>query len=126
MRISATIKLLDDLWFPASLPFDKKRLAENIDRLIHHVGIDLVTLKKDLVEETTLGRGTQILNLSPYATVVQSLLNQELSKFQRCLMRSKQEFKVYIPKEMTLPSTIDPCRLKNVVFADGRRANMPG
>ena len=125
MRISAIIKLLDDLWFPASLPSDKKKLAENIDRLIRHVGIDLVTLKEVLVEETTLGRGTQILNLSPYSTIVQSLLNQEPSKFKKFLMRSKQKFKVYIPKEMNLPSTIDSSRLKNVVFADDR-VNMPG
>lgn len=124
VRISAIIKLLDDLWLPASLPFDKKRLAENIDKLIRHVGIDLDGLHEVLVQETKLGRGTQILNLSPYATVVQSLLNQEPFKLQRCLMRSNQEFRVYIPKEMTLPPTIDPSRLKNVVFADGR-ANLP-
>ena len=120
IRISAMIKLLNDLWLPASLPSDKKRLAENIDRLIRHVGIDLDRLQEMLVQETKLGRGTQILNLSPYATVVQSLLNQELSKFQRYLMRSNKEFKVYIPREMTLPSTIDPSRLRNVVFDDGR------
>jgi ppGpp synthetase/RelA/SpoT-type nucleotidyltranferase len=123
MRISATIKLLDDLWLPASLPSDKKKLAENIDRLIRHVGIDLGALKEVLVEEKRLGRGTQILNLSPYATVVQSLLNQEPSKFKQYLIRSKQEFKVYIPREIILPSTIDPSQLKNVIFADDR-ANM--
>ena len=117
VRISKIIKLLDDLWPPASLPSDKKRLAENIDNLIRHVDIDLNGLHEILVEETKLGRGTQILNLSPYTTVVQSLLNQEPSKFTRCLKRSKQEFRVYIPKEMTLPPTIDPSQLRNVVFA---------
>ncbi len=120
MRISKIIALLNDLWIPASLPSDKKRLAENIDRLIDHVGIDLDTLRKILVKETKQGRGTQILNLSPYATVVQSLLNQEPSKFQRYLMRSNKDFKVYIPKEITLPTTIDPARLKNVIIADNQ------
>ena len=124
LRISEIIRLLDDLWPPASLPFDKKRLAENIDKLIRHVGIDLDGLHKILVQETKLGRGTQILNLSPYTTVVQSLLNQEPSKLKRYLIKSKQEFRVYIPKEMTLPPTIDPSLLRNVVFADGW-ANLP-
>jgi len=117
VRISEIIKLLDDLWPPASLPSDKKRLAENIDKLISHVGIDLDGLHNILVQETKLGRGTQILNLSPYTTVVQSLLNQEPSKLTRYLKRSKQEFRVYIPKEMILPPTIDPSQLRNVVFA---------
>lgn len=117
MRISAIIKLLDDLWLTTSLPYDKKRLAENIDTLIRHVCIDLDVLHKALIKETELGRGTQTLNLSPYATVVQSLLNQEPSKMRRYLIRSSKKFRVYIPDEMILPSTIDPSRLKNVVFA---------
>ena len=124
MGISDIIKLLNDMWHPASLPSDKKRLAENIDRLIRHVGIDLNSLHNILVEETKLGRGTQILNLSPYSTVVQSLINQEPSKLKGYLMRSNQKFRVYFPKEMTLPPTFDPSRLKNAVFAGGC-ANFP-
>ena len=120
LRISAIIKLINDLWPPASLPSDKKRLAENIDRLIFHVGIDSDALQEILARETKLGRGTQILNLSPYSTIVQSLLNQELSKFKRYLMRSNKTFKVYIPNEISLPPAIDPSRLRNVVFGYGR------
>lgn len=115
-RISAIIKLLDDLWPAVALPYDRKRLAENIDTLIRNVGIDLDTLRQALLKETKLGRGTQTLNLSPYATVVQSLLNQELSKMKGFLMRRNQKFKVYIPTEINLPPSLDPSQLENAVF----------
>jgi hypothetical protein len=124
MRISLVIKLLDDLWLPASLPYDKKRLAENIDTLINCVGIDLEDLNKALIKETELGRGTQTLNLSPYATVVQTLLNQETKKMKNYLTQSNRKFKVFIPNEIIPPPTIDFSQIKNVIFA-GSGFNLP-
>lgn len=119
LRISSVIKLLDDLWLPTSLPYDKKRLAENIDTLINCVGINLENLKKALIKETELGRGTKTLNLSPYSIVVQTLLNQEIGKMRKYLMQNNRKFKIFIPNEIIPPPTIDFSQLKNVVFVAG-------
>lgn len=102
-RITAVIDLINELWQPISLPNDKKRLAENIDSLLTNVKIDSATLRKVLVKETELGRGTKILNLSPYATIVQSLLNREPRKMKTYLTGRKHSFKIYIPREVELP-----------------------
>jgi hypothetical protein len=115
-RISTIIKLLNELWPAVALPYDKKRLAENIDNLIRNVGVDLQTLQKILLKETGLGKGTNTLNLSPYATIVQSLFNQELKKMKKYLTGRNREFKVYLPRELELPPSISLVHLKNAIL----------
>lgn len=116
-QISTIIDLLNELWPPIALPSDKKRLAENINNLISNVGIDLELLHAILLEETRLGRGANTLNLSPYAIVIQSLFNQQLTKMKRYLTGRNRSFKVFIPSELELPPSLDPATLKNAIRA---------
>jgi ppGpp synthetase/RelA/SpoT-type nucleotidyltranferase len=116
-RISTIIKLINELWPAEALPYDKKRLAENIDNLIRNVGIELQTLQEILLKETELGKGTKTLNLSPYATIVQSLFDQELEKMKNYLTRRDRRFKVYLPIELELPPSISLARLKNAILS---------
>ncbi len=118
-RISATIQILDELWPPVQLPHDKKRLAENVDNLIRNVGIDLKSLRRIIMKETELGRGTNILNLSPYFAIIQSLFNQELRKMKKYLTRGDRRFKIIIPKELELPPSLQFIRLTNAIMLDG-------
>ncbi|MGO9568594.1 MAG: hypothetical protein ACLP5H_13730 [Desulfomonilaceae bacterium] len=115
-RISAVIQLLNDSWPPASLPEDKKRLAENIDNLIQNVGIDLDRLREVIRKETSLGRGTETLNLSPYLSIVQSLFNQELQKMSRYVTGRNRNFKIFIPRELELPASLQAVQLTNAVL----------
>ncbi len=117
-RISTIIKLLNELWPAVALPYDKKRLAENIDNLIRNVGVDLQTLQELLLKETELGKGTKTLNLSPYGTIVQSLFNQELEKMKNYLTRRDHRFKVYLPRELELPPSISLAHLKNAILSE--------
>jgi ppGpp synthetase/RelA/SpoT-type nucleotidyltranferase len=115
-RISSIIRMVNDLWNPSDLPQDTKRLAENVDNLIQHVRIDLPRLREVLRTETELGRGTKILNLSPYSTIIQSLLNQESSKMINYLTGRSQPFKVYIPRELEMPPSLNLARLPNALI----------
>jgi len=115
-RISKTIKLINELWPDHALPADKKRLAENIHNLIRNLKIDLQTLNSILSKETELGNGTKILNLSPYGIVIQSLLNQEPDKMAEFLSSVDCKFKVYLHKEINIPSSINKNELKNAIF----------
>lgn len=122
--ISKIIKLINKLWSPVLLPHDKKRLAENINNLIRNVGIDLKTLQSILIKEEELGKGPKTLNLSPYTTIIQSLFNQEPEKMKRYLTESDKardkkrdnKFKVYLPKELELPPSINSAHFKNAVM----------
>lgn len=117
-RISTIIKLINELWPAEALPYDKKRLAENINNLIRNVGIDLQTLREILLQETGLGRGTKTLNLSPYATIVKSLFNQELDRMTSYLTGHDHRFKVYLPRELELPPSISLAHLKNAILSE--------
>ncbi len=115
-RVSAIIKLLNELWPPVSLPNDKKRLAENIDKLIRNVGVDLASLCELIHKETELGRGTNTLNLSPYSSIIQCLFNQEFRKMEKYLTGRHREFKVFIPSELELPSSLQSAELRNAIM----------
>ncbi|MGD9506523.1 MAG: hypothetical protein AB7W37_16565 [Syntrophobacteraceae bacterium] len=116
-RVSAIIQLLNDLWPPELLPRDKKRLAENTNELIRAVGIDVESLRKILLEETHLGRGAKTLNLSPYCSIIRSLLNQAFDKMEKYLTGPDRKFKVFIPREVELPSSLQSSQLRNAVVS---------
>jgi Region found in RelA / SpoT proteins. len=118
-RISEIIELMNELWSPDVLPKDKKRLAENIDKLINNIGIEIKILKKIMIKETELGRGTKTLNLSPYSTVIQSIFNQNEKKLISYLIGRKKEFKIYIPSEIKIPESLLDKELKNAIIDKG-------
>ncbi len=115
LRISAIIKLMTELWPPASLPRDKKRLAQNVYALINSVGVDVDSLRKIIVRETRSGRGAKTLNLSPYCSVVQSLLSREPEKMKAYLTGRERSFKLFVPRELELPQSFQGVELRNVV-----------
>jgi len=115
-RISAIIAFLNDSWTPSRLPQDKKRLAENLDKLLQSVHVDLNRLREILHTETNLGRGTKTLNLSPYLSIVQSLFNQEFEKMRRYVTGRDHKFKIFLPRELQLPTSLQSGRLNNIIL----------
>ena len=99
-RISEIIRMVNELWDANDLPENKKRFAENIYYLIKAVDIDLPRLREILQIETELGKGTKILNLSPYSIIIQSLLNQESVRMINYLTGRSKPFKVYITTDL--------------------------
>ena len=90
--------------------------AENIYYLIKAVDIDLPRLREILQIETELGKGTKILNLSPYSIIIQSLLNQESVRMINYLTGRSKPFKVYITTDLEMPPGLDLARLTNAVI----------
>ncbi len=124
--VMSTISFVNELWPAFALPKDKKRLAENINSLVHAVGIALPALKHAIETETKLGRGTQTLNLSPYAVILQTLFNQMQEKFIEYLKGNDKRFKVYLHQELELPDSIDRALLKNAVSCNVRTSQTEG
>jgi hypothetical protein len=117
-RISAIIQLLNRFWPKEALPGDKKRLAENVDRLIRKIGVDIETLGEIIDKENYIGRGANTLNLSPYTCIIQSLFMQESQKMTHYLTgrEDKGGFRVFIPRELELPASFQTVQLKNVIL----------
>lgn len=120
-RISSIIRMAKKFWPPEALPGDTKRLAENIERLMTRVGIDLKRLEEVLAAEAELGRGSKTLNLSPYSAVVQSLLNQETSKIVGYLKAAKGDFNVYMASDLEIPVGVDLAMARNAVYDPSRQ-----
>lgn len=104
LKINKIIKLLNYIWEPADLPHDKKRLAENIHCLLSAVCLSTNDLKNLLIKEMDEGRGPRLLNLSPYAIIVQTLINTVPEKMIFFFNCNKSKFKLYIPEELQIPA----------------------
>jgi hypothetical protein len=63
-------------WDKVLLPNDMKRLAENTRDLLNYLSQNLDWLKNIIQLETADGRGSNIMNLSPYWIVVQSIIKE--------------------------------------------------
>ncbi len=109
-RKTASLKtfifLLGDLWQKEDLPANVRRLAENIMHLAELVKIDANELRRLLEQEREQGRGPLTLNLTPYGSVLQTLLARKRAELSDALSR-KQRHLVIIPRELELPEGVD-------------------
>lgn len=117
-NLTNIVSFLNEVWQATTLPKDRTRLAENINTLISVIDVNLDELRDVINAETVQGRGTHILSLSPYAIIIQSLFNQKPNKLIGYLTSPKttKKFKVYLHKELELPSTMDVSQLRNAVL----------
>ena len=114
--VRETIALLKSMWEPGDLPEDLRRLAENVNGLCRALSLDLEELRALLDEETQEGRGTQTLNLSPYAVVVQSLARRRWDKLKSLMDDENARATVLLPAEVELPEELDRSALRNAVL----------
>jgi hypothetical protein len=103
------IEVVTVLWPSNELPNDVRRLAENIMELAGMVKLDANHFKEFMEVEAAAGRGPRILNLSPYGSVIQSLIDQKPSEFESGLERRAQlpSYKmrpILITKELVVPA----------------------
>ncbi len=109
------IALLKVQW-PDELPKDIRRLAQNITGLLTALRLEVNRLAEILAKEKNHLGGSLPLNLSPYATVVQSLLRQEHAKMMKLLTDGRQRVRVLIPSEVELPKEFDRTQCRNAIF----------
>lgn len=102
-KINQMITLLSRHWDDADLPVDRRRLAQNIIGLLNSLNISLTELNTIMLEETNLGRGAKIRDLSPYLIIVQTLHNIKNVEFLRYLRKKDGKHKILIATELNLP-----------------------
>ena len=113
-RARSIARLLQEQWDRARLPDDVKRLATNVQQMIETMDISVARLRKILEEESRAGRGPLTENLSPFGTLVQSLIYQEPKAMLRLLRTPHRGFTIWMPSELHLPEEFDPSRFRDV------------
>lgn len=79
------------------LPFDLRRLAEAVFRLLGFMEAGLDDLRGWIDAEEAAGRGFALRDLSPYAIILQSAMSQKPAAFHR---RARSNEKLFLPPEV--------------------------
>ncbi len=107
-------KLLIDFWEVDRLPKDLIRLVDNVIQLLKTLDISIEVLESDLKQEAKQGRGNLILNLSPYLSILQTIINLQTLKIKSYLNKDKKN-KILIPNEIDVSKILDCIDGKNVI-----------
>lgn len=109
----ATRELIDVLaWLAATweadfLPPDQLRLARGVVELTQGLKISIQQVQEMVAAETRQGRGAQLLNVSPYGAILQSILLQAPEVIERFVCEFEgSRFKLFVPQEVSLPPSI--------------------
>jgi hypothetical protein len=104
LATGATIKNLKTRWTdPDTLPRNLARLAENIQNLARIFRIEVSALWGALDSATAAGRGAALINVSPYAAVLESLIAARgASLFEPLAHRNNRNY-LFVPEEVALP-----------------------
>jgi len=100
-------------WDKDFLPKDLKRLAENTQNLLSYLSQDLYWLINIIESETAAGRGSNIMNLSPYWIIVQTIIEKIgwenfLKQIDKTLKKKWGNKKIFlIIKELERPENIN-------------------
>lgn len=94
-------EFLKTYWDEERLPDDLIRQSENVLELINKLNINLDELIRIIENENKLNRGSKTLNLSPYLSIIQSIIYQNPELIKKFLLKSKKE-KIFISNDVDL------------------------
>ena len=97
------------------LPTDLRRLTDIVHGLLKFMNANLEDLRQWIVDETALGRGTQVTDLSAYSIILQSAMNQNPTSFVAGLNEPRTRQKVFVTDEVTVPASINLAKNPKVV-----------
>jgi ppGpp synthetase/RelA/SpoT-type nucleotidyltranferase len=92
-HVLEVLSFVERHWDASQLPKDRVRLAENIVELMKALRVDLSELEGALDKESAEGRGDVTLNLSPYATLLQTILKRFPEKVAEFLKGKERDTK---------------------------------
>ena len=99
-RMNEIKDLLIKKWDEAQLPDDLTRLSGNVNMLLKKSRISVTFLEKILDAEFDVGRGAETLELSPYFTILQAIINQNPDAANNFFSSVGSGKKMAMPSEM--------------------------
>jgi ppGpp synthetase/RelA/SpoT-type nucleotidyltranferase len=95
-------KLIIDSWDSEDLPADTLRLSRTVFDLLKALGLSVKELEIILAAETGVGKGVKTRDLTPYTIILQSIINQKPDFIKKFDSNTKNRFKIFLPKEVSL------------------------
>ena len=117
-KLVSIIKLIKSYWKKNQLPNDLTRLADSVNSLITSLNINIYELKKIMDKETKDGRGAKLLNLSPYGSIVQSIIKVDEKRIQNFLDDNDSKFRLLLTNEMDIPESLIIKDSEKIIFID--------
>lgn len=114
--VRKSIDIIKKNWDRENLPQDIRRLAENIINACKLTNTDLDVLDEMLLAKKEQRGGNHPLNTSPYATVLQYMIEDNEKVFLKAIAAPNKRIKVLIPSELNLPAALDREKSVNAVF----------
>ena len=103
--LAATIQSLKARWTePGTLPHNIQGLAHNVIDLGKTLRIQLQDIWASLDTATAAGRGAKLLDLSPYAAILDALVAERKAPLFAPLAHRNNERHLFVPNEIDLPA----------------------
>lgn len=109
-RQCAVREFLIDTWPQEMLPSDLLTLTKKLDAFMNVVQMRLGELRTIMETETNAGRGVQLLNLSPYLAILQSIILQSpdtIKKYIDCVENNSRLPRLFLPREIDMGTLSD-------------------
>ena len=103
-------------WNRDLLPRDCRRISENVSNLLHHLKISVEEIQDLLDSEIKVGKGTKILDLSPYFIILKTIIDRNPDKLKEFCPDSNSKGKIVIPLEFDIAS-LNQINLKLFTFS---------
>lgn len=104
-EIASVIAQIKSPWTElGTLPANFQGLAKNVIDLSDRLRVSLEEVWDILDAATATGRGAKLLNLSPYAAILEALINERGGDIFKPLLHVKNKSFVFVPGEITLSS----------------------
>lgn len=100
-------EFLEASWGPDMLPDDMITTSRGIKRLIEELDVDIAEVRRYVREETDARRGTEILDLSPFFIILQSIINRAPEKIRGFMSGEDTGYRIPLPPEVDL-GAIEP------------------
>lgn len=113
------LQQIEGFWDPELLPLDKKRLAENILRLLAVAKLEAKNLGAILTGERAR-LGIVPVDLSPYAFLVQALLQDVGLNFESKFKGARSKLRLLVHQNMDLPAWVRDGH-ERIIFVDDLR-----
>lgn len=98
-KLNSTIKWLCKTWSEEQLPKDLVRLGENIINLAQATNIELEEIFNCIEVDTKSGQGAALNDLTPYATILNSLYTHQKDKLEKFLRSDKKRFRIFLDND---------------------------
>lgn len=114
-QIDRIIKVIKRHWNTEALPCDLTRLADNVHSLLKSLDLKEKDLLEIIEAENSEGRGCLTINLSPFGSILQGVINQKKDIVVAYLTGEERKYKLLVTKDLEMPAGLNFHTCVNII-----------